>query len=198
MGGVEKIGAPTCQKATFSLDFRAVLATLLLVVIAAGTYFGVRAQFSRQMLGRGFELIEVNRLQVERLEARIVELQEKIDLQDPDAAARRALGFELDELIAQQTMAQLQLRSRLSAVIGFTLRSPNPRALELFRQQTLQIADNLMKDEDFAKAKAFTEATLAQITTTAWMGFGPDQVEHLRQVADSAEAELLKSRAAGP
>ena len=29
MAGVEKIGAPTCRKAVFSLDFRAVVATLV-------------------------------------------------------------------------------------------------------------------------------------------------------------------------
>jgi len=175
----------------------AVLATLLIVGIAAAAVLGTRAYDSSQLLQRGFELIEASRQEVESLTGEIDDLRGRLGAVLGDAETRRRLGIELQDLTAQLRISQLQLRSRLSAVIGFTVRSPDPRALQLFREQTLQIVDHLLDDADYAMARRFAVATIEQAERSDLMRFSSDELDHLRRAVADAESGLERLRASG-
>ena len=172
----------------------AVLGTLLIVGVAAGAVLGTRAYDSKQLLSRGFDLIEASRQEVETLSADIDDVRDRLRRSMDDAAARQRLENELQDLTAQLRIGQLQLRSRLAAVIGFTLRSPDPRALQLFREQTLQIVDRLLEDGDYVMARTFAGAAIKQAEQSDLIGFSSDEIERLRQAVSDAESGLERIR----
>jgi serine/threonine protein kinase len=178
--------------------FAAVLGTLMIVGIAAGAALGTQAYLSNQLLSRGFDLVEASRQQVATLSASIDGLRGRLDGSLGDAGARRRLETELQERRAQLRFSQLQLRSRLAAVIGFTARSPDPRALRLFREQTLQVVEYLLDDGDYLMAKTFAASTLEQAERTELLAFSPDEIARLREALADAESGLGRLRATEP
>ena len=176
----------------------AVIGTLLIVAVAAGAALGTRAYTANQLLGRGFDLFEISRQEVEALSGAIEDLRGRLGRSIGDADARQRLETELQELRAQLRINQLQLRSRLAAVIGFTARSPDPRALRLFREQTLQIVEHLLEDGDYLMARTFSASAIEQAESSELLGFSPDEIVRLREALADAESGLERLRAAGP
>ena len=83
-------------------------------------------------------------------------------------------------------------------MIGFTARSPDPRALRLFREQTLQIVKSFLEDGDYLMARTFAATALERAESSELLAFSPDEIARLRQGLARAESGLARLRATGP
>ena len=72
-------------------------------------------------------------------------------------------------------------------MIGFTLPSPDPQALELARWQTFNMAEMFLRAEDHALAIAFLEGILERADEENILGFTPVDIGRLRALLARAE-----------
>jgi len=172
----------------------AVLGTLLFVVFVGGIGLGVRSYTERLTLERVFSTVEATQEEIERLESEESELRLRLSRMLPGDESRPELLARFEELRAAIAIRELENRSRLAAVVGFSFGSPDPRALELLRRQTFQIAERLVSNENLPQAHVFVESALAQADRGNLLGFTPRETGRLRELLLQIETDLEAQR----
>jgi serine/threonine protein kinase len=175
----------------------ATLGTLLVVTLLGGSYLLERARVTRGVTRQIFAIVE-------RADQQIAELNNEADgiaaeLQRPglDATTRLSLEERLADRDARVTVMQIDNRSRLAAIIGLSIGSPNPRAVEMMRGQTFEIIDTLVEIGDYPLARAFVKSALATYERGNITELTSTEAQRLRQLLADLDAEM-KVQAGGP
>jgi len=163
----------------------AVLVTLL---VLSGVV-GFREYEQRQLLDAAFEIVERSRDEVAELEAELVDVRERLrSAHDP--LERERLELVYHDLGARLQVKHWEIRGVLTAIIGRTFFSPDPRALELVRRQTFELIDALLEDENYLTARAFVLSAIARAEADNVMRFSPEELRRLHDALLTAESGI--------
>jgi tRNA A-37 threonylcarbamoyl transferase component Bud32 len=160
----------------------AVLGTLLFVVVVGGVELAVRTYTERLTLERVLSVVQATQEEIERMESKEAELRGRLARTAPGDGSRPELMARFQELRARIAIREIENRNRLAAVIGFSFGSPDPRALELARWQTFQIADRMIANENLTYAQVFVESVLTQVEEGNVLSFTSPEIGRLREL----------------
>jgi serine/threonine protein kinase len=178
------------------------LGTLAVVALLVGGFLLERAHFNRSVTRQIFDTVESTDQRIAELNGEAEAIAAELQRAGLDDTARQSLEERLADLDARVTVMQIDNRSRLAAIIGLSIGSPDPRALEMMRGQTFEIIDTLVEIGDYALARAFVKSALATYERGNITELTPDEAQRLRrQLADldaKLRAETNGPPAAGP
>jgi len=171
----------------------AVLATLLSVGILLGAVMAGQARTRNRLMTSTFDLVENTQQRITDLQTRRdVVIQQKAVADPPD---QTVIDHDIADLDARLLVQRFRLRGQLGALVGLTLDSPDPRALELARADTLKIARRLVGEDDNPwTARAFLETVIDSIENDNILAFDLGQVDEVRDLLAKAEVRVQAAR----
>jgi serine/threonine protein kinase len=170
----------------------AVLGTALFVGLSAGAYLGLRAHLSRRIVNQIFDVVEATRAEIETLNLEAESVADELNRGRLDEQARRSLELRLADLEARVAVKQIDNRSRLAAIVGFSLDAPDPRAVEQLRGQTFRFIDSLLEIEDLPLARAFVLSALESYERGNVLSYTQEEVRDLRRRQAEIESMLIQ------
>jgi tRNA A-37 threonylcarbamoyl transferase component Bud32 len=164
------------------------LGTMLFVVLVAAAFLGFQAYTERQLVEGGFAQVDEMREEIVELNQELAEVRARIAATDDEAERTHLQELRLRELDARLTVKHWEMRGILMAIIGRTFFSPDRRALELAREQTLHLMEVLIEDGDYLRAEAFIVSNLERAEDNNVLRFGPEELQRVRDLLAEAEA----------
>jgi stress-induced morphogen len=165
----------------------AALGTLLAAVVVAAGFAGVQRYVEHRVVSRVLVTVEEGYAEVQSLEREVSAAREELARLPAGSTAHAAAVEEERDSRARLATAHLQLRGRLAAVIGFTLGSPHPRAVELGRWQSLRLVELMLELDNEPMARALARSTLEQVERNNVLQLTAADVARLREVAGSGQ-----------
>ena len=175
----------------------AMLGTLLAAALIGGGYLLERAYVTRSIAQQIFAIVEQTDQEIAELNGAADAILAELRRPSLDDARRRRLEQQLADLDARVTVMQIDNRSRLAAIIGLNVGSPDPRAVEMMRDQTFQIVETLVDIEDYPLARAFVKSALAMYERGNVMALSAEEAQRLREQLANLE-ERIESDLGGP
>jgi serine/threonine-protein kinase len=163
-------------------------ATLLVAAVAVAGYLGTKAHLNRRMVDSALALVEVDRQEIAALDREARQIEEQLLQAGLDPGMRQPLEDRLSDLDARITVKAIDNRSRMAAVIGATMPSPDPRALTLFRGQTRTVIEELLEIEDYALARAFLLSALERFERGNPIGYSREEIDRMRALLGEIES----------
>jgi hypothetical protein len=160
-------------------------ASLGTLILAAGAWLGIarieshsRSSVVERMLG----MVRSDQQELDTL------LREVRDLRAvPDAGPETE--SRLAKLRARVAAKQTELRGKVGAIVGLTLPTPDPRALELARTESFRLIELLVELGDHAAASVFIESILEQYDDHNVLRFSDEEIRRLRELAAEVESQ---------
>jgi serine/threonine-protein kinase len=168
----------------------AALGALLAAALVVLAFVAVRATIERRILRLGLATIEEAFGEAQRVEQDLAAARARQGALAAGSTARAAADAEVRDLQARLAAAQLTLRGRVAAVLGFTLGSPHPRVVEIGRWQSLHLVEMMAEQENWPMVRALGEASLAQVKIRNVLRLSEAEQGRLRELIERAEAEL--------
>jgi tRNA A-37 threonylcarbamoyl transferase component Bud32 len=159
-------------------------AVLITLLVVSGVV-GFREYEQRQLLDQAFEIVDRSRDEITQLETQLADMREKMRAaNDPLERARLELAYH--DLGAKLQIKHWEIRGVLTAIIGRTIFSPDPRATELARAQTFDLIQALLDDEDYLTARAFIRSAIDRADDRNLLEFSPDDRQKLHEALQTA------------
>jgi serine/threonine-protein kinase len=165
----------------------AVLATLLSAALLVAGFAGTRALVRRQLVEQALTLVEATNQEIGALDREARGLAGQLERPDIDVELARQLRERLAGIDARIAVMEIDNRSRLAAVIGLTISSPDPRARVLYRRQTFALIDDLIEIGNDALARAFLESVLEQHRRGNVVGYSAEEIERVRRTLEEID-----------
>jgi hypothetical protein len=167
----------------------ATAATLGVVLVLGGLVTGYQASMETAMVARAHGLIDeieenINRIQVE------LATQEEILARAAAGPERLEAEARRDDLEAQLGEAVDERRTYALAVTGFTILSPDDRAITILRQSILDKVRTHIENRDFVRARATIRRALRDYEDGNLVEFSAAEHELLLEKLDEAERKI--------
>ena len=160
-------------------------AALLLALLALGAWIGIAAWTRQRTIDWAMGLVAESQQEIAALENRIDAVKDQLTRTE-DPAQRQALEEALEDLRADLLSRHLELRGRLSGVIGFTFPSPDPRAMEMSRELVFAIAQRGLEAGEYPLVLAHVASTLENYERINLLGFTAEQAAELKAILKEA------------
>ena len=161
------------------------VAALLFALLALGAWIGIAAWTRQRTIAWAMGLVAESQQEVAALETKIDAVKDQLTRTE-DPAQQQALEETLAELRGDYLSRHLELRGRLSGVIGYTFPSPDPRAMEMSRETIFAIARRGMEAGAYALVLAHVTSTLENYERRNILGFTAEQVDELKAILKEA------------
>jgi serine/threonine protein kinase len=167
----------------------ATAATLSVVLVLGGLVTGYQASMETAMVARAHGLIDeieenINRIQVE------LATQEEILARTAAGPERLEIETRRDDLEAQLGEAVDERRTYALAVTGFTILSPDDRAITILRQSILDKVRTQIEKRDFVRARATIRRALRDYEDGNLVEFSAAEHELLLKKLEEAERKI--------
>lgn len=171
----------------------AITATLAVVFVLAVLFTTYQASMETAMVARAHDLID-------EIEDSLVQIQTDIATQEeklrrmPEGPERFETEARLADLEAQLEVAEDERRSYALAVTGFTILSPDDRAITILRQSTLDEIRSLIENEDYFRARATIQGTLRNFEAGNLVELSATDHEMLLSELEDVEHKIERAR----
>jgi tRNA A-37 threonylcarbamoyl transferase component Bud32 len=169
----------------------AALATLLAGGLLVGAWVGMQAAARRALLVAGLAEIGEHRATLERVEAELTTVDQKLDAGRLSVDDRVGLETERAELRAQRQATNERMRAMFSALLGLTIGAPDPEVQREARDHMLMVVQRRLVETDPFRAKATIEWLLEGASRRNPLGFDRHQREQLQAALAQADAAIM-------
>ncbi|MCP4895356.1 MAG: hypothetical protein GY906_00140 [bacterium] len=168
----------------------AVSATLILVATVIGLAAASQASVESRLVSGAYERIDQREQEIAEIESEMREIRSRTDFLekggDPDAAE------QLLELKARRELRTDEIRSLASAIMGFTIFSPDGRAQRILHDDLFDEIRFYLEAEDDHRSRIAIEHALEWYGDRNLIGITDDEADWLRQ-----QGEVVKERQSG-
>ena len=174
----------------------AIAATLAVVFVLAALVTAYQASMETAMVARAHDLID-------GIDESLVQIQTDISTQKEtlqgmqEGPERLETEARLADLEAQLEVAEDERRSYALAVTGFTILSPDDRAITILRQSLLDEIHTLIENEDFLRARARIHGALRNYEKGNLVEFSATDYELLRTELEDTERKIENAARTG-
>ncbi len=172
-------------------------AAVLVVLIGIGAYSGMAAYTRHRTIAWAMGLAEERRQSIRVLEERIAATKDRIARSEDPEERRNLQEVELPELRGDLRARHYELRGVLAAVIGYTWPTPDPRAVEMAREQIFFLANKGLAAGEYHVVVALVASALAGYEEQNALGFTAAQARELKTLLAAAQESARRERAGG-
>jgi hypothetical protein len=156
-------------------------------LLAAGV-LGFETWNEHRILVQASERLEEERARFAELSARHQALTTQLNLLQPGDQARMELDAEINDLQAEMLVQRWEIHGRITAMVGFTLFSPDEELLAAARGETLDVIRTAMDRGEFAGARAFLRTTLDQVDQANLFQFSEEEIREMERILEKLES----------
>ncbi len=168
-----------------------ILGTLLAVGLLVAGIIGFETWKEHRVLARISERLDLERTRFGELSAQHQALSARLELLPPGDPDRARLSGEIKDLQAEMLVQRWEIHGRITAMVGFTLFSPDEELLATAREESLDIIRTAVDRGEYAAARAFIRATLDQVDRANVFQFSGEEIREMERIlvqAGSSEA----------
>jgi tRNA A-37 threonylcarbamoyl transferase component Bud32 len=156
--------APTAKENISNWSHRhprmaAAAATLAIIIGLAAVVAVYQASVEAALMARAHDFIDATEERLSTLEAEIAMLEDVLG-ETPEGPERVRREHELADLVAQFEVREAERRSYALAVTGFTILSPDERAIAILRHSTLEEIRTAVEAGDLFGARARIQSAM--------------------------------------
>jgi hypothetical protein len=166
-----------------------VLSTVAVLAVVAALVVGAQASVEAALVASGYERIDAALERAADLDARIADLDPVLD-NTADLEARELLDRRLRSLRAERDVQRELASTMATAILGFTVFSPDERAHAIVRAHWLGTIDELVEEGRYHRAEAMARAALEIHERGGLMEFSEADVRTLEAHLERIEAEI--------
>jgi len=168
----------------------AIAVTLAVILVIAGLGVGLRISAERTMVSNAFGRIENIDLRLARLRGESGEIKAELASGSLDKAEVEIKSRRLVLLRARREVAQEARMAVAMAITGFTIFSPDERALDIVRDSLLNGIRNRIEAGDLEEAAARIELALDFSEGRNLFGFSREEIGNLEEELKKLRAEI--------
>jgi len=165
------------------------LATLAVVLVVAVLATGFEASLENARVAQAYALIDEIEAGLEQIRADIAVTRDRLE-ETSAGPQREELEAELAALEARFEVAVDERRSIALAITGFTILSPDLRAVAIVRESILEGIRTSIEAGDYHRARAEINVALRNVDKRNIFGFSDAEHELLRQELENAEGKI--------
>jgi serine/threonine protein kinase len=171
------------------------LATLAVVLVVAVLATGLEASLENARVAQAYGLIDEIEAGLEQIGADIAVTRDRL-AETPAGPRRQELESQLAALEARFAVADDERRSIALAITGFTILSPDHRAVAIVRESILEGIRTSIEAGDYHRARAEINVALRNVEKRNILGFSDADHELLRQELENAEGKIEEAEQA--
>lgn len=167
------------------------IATLALVALLAATGLGFQMSVERHMVTELYEVLHDSRNQLSEVDAELLDAEAALEPLQADSPEWRRQESLVRELEARREVGDNLVWGVSTAILGFTLFSPEEEAATIAREATIQTIETYLRRGDHYRARAQLQATLEGAENRNLLGYTDEERQWLREKLIAAEAEIM-------
>jgi serine/threonine protein kinase len=172
-------------------------ATLTVVVVVAALATAFEASLENARVAQAYGLIDNIEVELRQTRADIATARQRL-AETPPGPERQEIEARLAALQARLEVADDERRAIALAITGFTILSPDHRAVAIVRQSILENIRTALEVGDYYRARAEIDAALRNVEKRNIFGFSDAEHEELRQELENAERNIEAAELARP
>jgi serine/threonine protein kinase len=166
----------------------AIVATLAVVAVLTILAALFQASLERTRVSQGNRILDEVERDLLRIETEINTLTSRMETSD-EAGIRR-IAHQLSILEAQFDAAENERKTIAIAITGYTILSPDDRAISVIRETTLDEISALIERGDYYRAQAEIQVTLRGVEKRNIFEFSDEEIALIRSKLTTVEREL--------
>jgi hypothetical protein len=167
----------------------AVTSTLVGVVMLGALVAAFEASVENARVAMAYGLIDEIEASMATTRSNIAATRERLPTL-PAGTQRLELEARLHDLEAELEVAEDNRKSLALAITGFTILSPDQRAIDIVRETVLSEIQTLVERGDWRRARARIEMTLRNSEARNVFGLSDNELEALRAQLHTAERQI--------
>ena len=170
-------------------------AALLVALLGTGAWFGMAAYTRSRTVAWAMGLAQERRESIEDLEDRIDATKDRIARSVDPEERRNLQEVALPELRGELLARHFEMRGYLAAVIGYTYPNPDPRAVQLAREQVFLMANKGIASGNHHMVVALLASELAGYEGRNPLGFTAAEVREIKALLAKAQEGARRENA---